>query len=1199
MKNRGFDSYDISEKILIEANPALGTPHLLQAEKEGAPLLIKFWPRSLESLDSDLEDIWLHEIRQLHRLKGYPGVGDYVSSVVDHGRDEDGFYLVLDANGRVPISCATQNTGALTLKRHWLKRLKDTKTRITFWKNIRRIIKAIELLHTQGLLHRHLDKSSILTSADISSENIDFQLTGFEWSVRVHTMTSAPIKNGLQSKPSSFCSFSSDWIDLGVLIANLLGIDVESLRKINTPIENIIESTKLTLTEISLIRALIGITPIKTNTPHEAINAKLVESSVIKILDSLASLANQKSKPYRIAVNLRRSTSTQLKKAIQRKYGEKYEISLPSDNIEEMKEFIAQDLSDSPTIIYSQNPATNEKKIIIKGKLLIYEASKFQNDTSTHLPSWDFAFCHAAHFKVPNWVSTSSPYVELNSKKIEVLFIQEARDKAKSESNEEQSSWDDLIKDLSADQDIFTPQQASLVEGMAACHLAELSYARAEIYPIEVIESTHIEEDVWSVTIASSKNTDSESLSKSLALEPPAVRLEKALTNTDNQMETLTWSLSSSSLLNRDEDGEVILTYQDHTKTEDGQLQYKFNCSQTLPSYEQYFIAPNSLKGTTKQLSRRAKALDTLATHIELIDAISNPQDNIQRTQDSIQHSNDYNLLDDSKKLTLENIIKTMPLFLVQGPPGVGKTHLVTTLINQLFSKEPDSRILLSAQSHSTVQHLFHEVANSKLLSNHPQTLIIKCSKQDNDEDQTSNDADKKSKEVLGKLTSSVIFSRAATHLKTKISEMLEGGKSNRYSLTNQILNSANIVFSTTNSEQIEHLIRDKAQFDWSIMEETGKATGVELLSPLLLSHRRLMIGDHQQLPPYRSNEIKKILSDTTKLSFVFSESEQIQNYKIKGEVCKALLEKPLPSSKFGQIGMDAANALMLFESLVLEEESDAKKHEDEYGSAINRIPVGSMLTVQHRMHPHISDMVSYVFYDKRLKTHETKEKFYLETPKPFSFSSSEPLNSAPIVWIDMPDIQTTKGMKVGDQLPRWRNNQEKDAVIHLLKKLRAKKDLIKPPKLAVLSPYHEQVKLIENSMLRKDPNSMFLRNLDEFSKPDDQGKFCGTVDGFQGSEADIVIVSLVRNNDKGTILSSLGFLVDERRMNVLLSRAKFQLIIVGSYTLIKSWGDKIARKLLPPNKDHEFLARLIQKIESHQAEGKLSILPWSNIESQ
>ena len=51
------------------------------------------------------------------------------------------------------------------------------------------------------------------------------------------------------------------------------------------------------------------------------------------------------------------------------------------------------------------------------------------------------------------------------------------------------------------------------------------------------------------------------------------------------------------------------------------------------------------------------------------------------------------------------------------------------------------------------------------------------------------------------------------------------------------------------------------------------------------------------------------------------------------------------------------------------------------------------------------------------------------------------------------------------------------------------------------------------------------------------------TVDGFQGQERDVIIISMVRDNEKGDI----GFLGDLRRMNVAITRARMKLIVIGN----------------------------------------------------
>ena len=70
------------------------------------------------------------------------------------------------------------------------------------------------------------------------------------------------------------------------------------------------------------------------------------------------------------------------------------------------------------------------------------------------------------------------------------------------------------------------------------------------------------------------------------------------------------------------------------------------------------------------------------------------------------------------------------------------------------------------------------------------------------------------------------------------------------------------------------------------------------------------------------------------------------------------------------------------------------------------------------------------------------------------------------------------------------------------------------------------------------------------------------TVDAFQGSEKDIIIFNCVRSNSEGLLEKSLGFLLDERRLNVAITRPKYFLMIIGNAkTLSKSnvWGNLIS----------------------------------------
>lgn len=96
-----------------------------------------------------------------------------------------------------------------------------------------------------------------------------------------------------------------------------------------------------------------------------------------------------------------------------------------------------------------------------------------------------------------------------------------------------------------------------------------------------------------------------------------------------------------------------------------------------------------------------------------------------------------------------------------------------------------------------------------------------------------------------------------------------------------------------------------------------------------------------------------------------------------------------------------------------------------------------------------------------------------------------------------------------------------------------------------MISPYKAQVRLL-HSVLEKLCSEQGTNITDTIE--------VNTVDAFQGSEKDIVIFNCVRSNAEDMLEKSLGFLLDERRLNVAITRPKFFLIVVGnSKTLRKA----------------------------------------------
>jgi superfamily I DNA and/or RNA helicase len=91
---------------------------------------------------------------------------------------------------------------------------------------------------------------------------------------------------------------------------------------------------------------------------------------------------------------------------------------------------------------------------------------------------------------------------------------------------------------------------------------------------------------------------------------------------------------------------------------------------------------------------------------------------------------------------------------------------------------------------------------------------------------------------------------------------------------------------------------------------------------------------------------------------------------------------------------------------------------------------------------------------------------------------------------------------------------------------------------VGVISPYRAQVQYLRRLIMKN-----------EYLKPFRRSISVNTVDGFQGQERDIIVVSLVRSNDEGQI----GFLRNLRRMNVAITRARMKLIIIGDQSTMTS----------------------------------------------
>ena len=188
-----------------------------------------------------------------------------------------------------------------------------------------------------------------------------------------------------------------------------------------------------------------------------------------------------------------------------------------------------------------------------------------------------------------------------------------------------------------------------------------------------------------------------------------------------------------------------------------------------------------------------------------------------------------------------------------------------------------------------------------------------------------------------------------------------------------------------------------------------------------------------------------------------------------------------------------------------------------------------SLLEVQYRMNDEIMQFSSDYFYHGKMKSApEVAHRLIHE-------------GDAPILWFDTSEIELGDDEKdnfkeqfVGETFGRV-NKGEADLTISLLQiyfqrigKQRILDDRID---VGIISPYRAQVQYLKRLIKKRT-----------FFKPFRHLISVNTVDGFQGQERDVILISLVRANDKGQI----GFLRDLRRMNVAMTRARMKLFILG-----------------------------------------------------
>ncbi len=1117
----GDDAKSLADPTVLRASVFPVCDRMAQIDRG-----LRVWKKTGTSLDADLRELWLHEMRQVRRLMASAGASEVIVDVIEMVEDDDEFGIVVEDSGQ-----------SLTLMRsrasetHWLRNLRSGRSRTLLWGNIRRLARALELVHGQGLIHGMLSTNAVMTHGALDP---DFRLTGFEWSLWFAAPANIPSHPNLSPAAlykNQAYSFAADWRALGELVADLLDVKLSPTGEVRASKAHV--DVEISTPEAMLLRRLVY------PGAAEALDGPTVARSIDDIIAEIARAGAVRTGTFILLI----PDSCGLARAVT----QATDGAIESDQRRLQLEWAAADVAAGATLFAQPTiPGTSERLTLVTSTMsFVLKAFTEQSGEA----SWDIAFCESASLREDEVVRGRRGIAhDLVQQVSFVPSHREARDK-RARLGAAVLNWSIFRGAAATD---MADVRRDVRRALTLVQAVEAFTKAMEILPIDV---SFIDRDNGRriVTIRAREDArDAVAVPIGLAATDAALR---RLFDEDSRNGDGNWLIGVSNRLESGRSADVAATFLDIVDSQ-GTTGYRFELDDNLPTGAPLFLRSKQEQGTGAVIRRRLRNIAAMADQPAVADMLDDPWLIRRTSRDVLIEDNRFQELDGPKQEAMRRIWSTLPLFTVVGPPGVGKTRLAREVVVRRFEAEPSARLLLTAQGHHALDHLQNEVTDALAAIGRPDALIVRTTTDRRstetdasslpDDDEPEYDATRaKVADMLTTLSDSALAAslpppvraRLAAHAKSAAAEDRDPEMRRAYQASaNLLLDAANVVVSTTNSAAIGRMVTDRATFDLVIVEEAAKATGPELVGAMGLSGRQLLIGDHRQLPPFDADRMEKILSNDDLVRKVIDGSHDVVgSFFVDGELTD-LQAITADASSFEKLKQQAIRMVQPFRAIVEGDERRAAP-----GGPARRL--SAVLTEQRRMNPAIAEIVSESFYGGKLTTSAG-------TAAASPVECLAPLPASPVVVVNFEHVSRTGRASPAEFRVRgFHNPGEVLAVMGVLQLLKAGPEM-PPPTIAILSPYREQA-----TRLRERFDEMrrqgLLPNMARFRPVRDAVGFVGTVDSFQGSEADIVIVSMVRNNAK-TGRSALGFLSDPRRMNVLLSRAKSKLVLVGSMRFLR-----------------------------------------------
>jgi serine/threonine protein kinase len=1155
-------------------------------DQDGYSFLVKLWPFADDGPDPIQRALWDQELRTLYRIGSSPGAESLVLRLRDAAvdRESKAFVMVLQGEGYTPLVGLLQSPASYP----WLG-ARSLARRGALWAALRSVASGLALLHRQQVLHRAVTAEHIYLDPSRGPET--FRLGGFEWSVRLGSPEARTIPVSAWSTPPEAVENDvgflpdRDWFSFGMLAARLM-VNVEHVAQHPTsPLDvyrsvlaELLDPAKgLASREVDLIHRLVAPNPLGRLTHPEEITREIDEierqlaGETDRTVPSLAVVIDPKSE---VLVESCQAAGMVIDA------DDEFATFNPLDprHNTTLTSFVREALRDS--VVY---PAPDPDQVVIVGALGPQRLARWK-DPAGEL-TWDLAFCVG-----PSSVSTGeggARPIPLPRGSVSVRTVSQTYRDATIRSGA--TSWTSFLP-RTRTAPTGSTNQTRLVEFLRASNQVELVIRDAEVFPYRV---TSRRSDAYYERIVIVEQADSEET------RPQWSRIQGGL------LQHLTTELAS----NKPDCDKVVLTATRDLRVTPGEKTAHWTVDSldmdarvvTLlraagefgrPPDEGFIRTWGMAIGQVPLIERRSESIERAVEHTYLLQALTAPGFVYMDTSEvDLLVELPADSVDPPKRAVIEDVLRVRPVYALQGPPGTGKTTMVAWLLRQILADDPVAQVLVTAQAHGALDVLRHRVASLfEHLLEDEQPLAVRLGGRE--EDAVGGPA-----EVAASVLSRALTTLTNRELRTPLEEewlseledmVAAAGATDVDStvgdFTRLVQRAANLTFCTTSAGDLAELAREAQSFDWSIIEEAGKAHGFDLALPLWSGHRWLLIGDHAQLPPYRYEDYKSAFTDLAGVAAHLRVMQRerrgaglidvkwLQDWEMKDDQARqeSIRFADRWLATFHQIFQQCQRAAGTAEPLLTIREPS--------GAA------AGMLSGQHRMHPTIGDLISKVFYGGAI-TNETcnpdgspRERVRHHLRGPAS------VGDAAVVWVDMPAAMSNPAFaETGPPHSQpYLNKAEVDALCGLLDHLEI--DQSRPEMtFAALSPYNRQRSLIQERLRQRGlPPGLVPADV-VYSGRGQRGRFAYTVDAFQGNQADIVAVSLVRNNTEPKE-HGLGFL-DRARMNVLLSRAERLLVLLGSWEFFTDQVSLVDRN----DATHRFLhwAQVLDLLETWFESGR------------